>query len=159
MEITMQKAGSFADQGEKEWPVIPEKSLVECEVVEVRKRELSPEFRAKYSIRDEFEINFHFKVIEGEYENSRIFGTAKPYLDDSDGCRLRFWLQEILGVNALPADYVFRLNEDGVADDRTGLRCRVLVKNRTKGDGTKAHQVGEVLRSEAARSFPTEDAF
>ena len=150
MEIAM-KTGTqvgFGDAPEKEWPVIPEKALVDVEVVKIQLRDIPAEFRAKYDIKDEQEVNFDFRVTDGEYKGQRIFGSAKPYLNDSDNCRLRFWLQEILGVDQLPGDFVFKLDEKNEASDLVGLRCRVLVRNKTRqSDGKKSHAVAEVLRA------------
>jgi len=160
MEIMMKPADtSFVEGPAKVWPVIPERALVDCEVVKVELRKLNPEFRAQFNIKDEYEVSFRFRVIDGDYKGQPIFGTAKPYLNDSDTCRLRFWLQELLGVDSLPSDFSFKFDENNEVPDLVGLQCQVLVKNRVKQDGTKAHAVAEVLRSPKTRAFPTEDSF
>jgi len=161
MEIAM-KSGpvetGFGNVPDREWPVIPERTLVDCEVVKINLRELNPEFRARFDIKDEHEVSFDFRVTDGEFRGQRIFGTAKPYLNDSDTCRLRFWLQEILGVDSLPGDFVFKLDENNEAPDLVGLRCRVLVKNRVrKSDGKRSHVVGEVLRAQQATTLSEAD--
>lgn len=157
MEISMSSGTALKD--EPKWPVIPENELVDVEVVKVELREISPEFRARYGITDESEISFSFKITEGEFKNQWIFGSAKPYLNDSDTCRLRHWLTAIYGLDQLPDDYTLRLDENNVAPDLTGLRCRVLVRNKTKQDGTKAHAVKDVLRASGTKNFLTEESF
>jgi len=129
MEIKMQEKSTrdFGDDDKKEWPVIPENTVVECEV---------PEF-----------------------QNQWLWGTAKPYLDNSDGCRLRLWLQAIYGIDRLPEDYSLKVNDANQIPDLLGLRCRVLVRNKAKKDGTLAHSVKDVLRLPATRKVQYEDSF
>ena len=164
MEIKMQEKSTrdFGDDDKKEWPVIPENTVVECEVTRCEIRELNPEFRAKYNIQDEVEVNFAFKVDDPDYpefQNQWLWGTAKPYLDNSDGCRLRLWLQAIYGIDRLPEDYSLKVNDANHIPDLLGLRCRVLVRNKAKSDGTLAHSVKDVLRLPATRKVQYEDSF
>ena len=107
-------------------------------------------------------INFAFKVDDPDYpefQNQWLWGTAKPYLDNSDGCRLRLWLQAIYGIDRLPEDYSLKVNDANQIPDLLGLRCRVLVRNKAKSDGTLAHSVKDVLRLPATRKVQYEDSF
>ena len=69
------------------------------------------------------------------------------------------WLTAIYGLDRLPDDYSLRLDENNVAPDLTGLRCRVLVRSKTKQDGTKGHAVKDVLRASGTKNFLTEESF
>lgn len=165
MEIKMQTEvvdRGFGDSDGKEWPVIPENTILKCEVVRAEIRELNEEFRAKYSIQDKVEVNFAFKVVDEdypEYKNQWLWGTAKPYLDNSDNCRLRLWLQAVYGIDKLPADYSLKVTDDDQIPDLLGLQCRVLVRNRQKVDGTKTHSVKDVLRLPQTRKVQYEESF
>jgi hypothetical protein len=149
-----QETGGFPSQPERKrtFDPIPEGTIVDVEVVSVELRDLNPEFRAKYKIKETQEVSFRFRVTGGEYAKRNLWGNAKPILDDSDNCRLRLWTQEILGVDRLPADFEFD------TDDFTGLTCRVLVKNYNKRDGSVGDGVQDVLRAVEDR-FANEEPF
>lgn len=135
--------------GEKKtFDPIPANTIAEVEVVDVTYKPLNEEFRKKFAVKDTHEVSFHFKVIEGPYKNRHIWGTAKPYLNSSDKCRLRIWLQELLGVDKLPAEFTLNENPDtGVYDEFTGMRCRVFTELKTSGSGKVTDRVRDVLRS------------
>lgn len=120
---------------------IPEGEIVDVEVVEVEIRDINPEFRAKYKIKEDKEISFRFKVISGNYKNRNLWGNAKPYWNDSDNCRLRLWTQEIFGVDRMPEGYEFD------TDDFPGMKARVVVRNYQKRDGSTGDGVQDVLRA------------
>jgi hypothetical protein len=146
--------GMFPSQTQKKrtFDPIPEGTIVDVEVVSVELRDLNPEFRAKYKIKETQEVSFRFKVISGPFANRNLWGNAKPIFNDADNCRLRLWAQEILGVDRLPADYKFD------TDHFAGLKARVLVKNYQKRDGTTGDGVQDVLRALEDR-FANEEPF
>lgn len=131
------------DDAKPRFEAIPENSLVNCEVEKCEIRELNKDFREKYNIRDTHEVSFQFRVLDGPHKNRKLWGTAKPYLGaPGSGSRLRLWTKEIFAVDDLPDGYEFD------TDDVEGLKCRVLVANYTKRDGTKGDRVKDVLRAE-----------
>ena len=139
-------------QKKRTFDPIPEGSIVDVEVVSVELRDLNPEFRAKFKIKETQEVSFRFKVISGDFKNRNLWGNAKPIFNDADNCRLRLWTQEILGVDRLPADYEFD------TDHFPGMKCRVLVKNYAKRDGSTGDGVQDVLRAVEDR-FAGEEPF
>jgi hypothetical protein len=149
MVIAFQSTGGEGTEAKKEFDPIPANTIADVEVIDVTYKEISAEFRAKYDIKDTHEVSFHFKVIDGPFKNRHIWGTAKPYLNESDRCRLRIWVQELLGIDKLPADFALNPNPDtGVFDEFTGLHARVFVENYTrKRDGKVLDRVRDVLRS------------
>lgn len=130
------------------YPVIPNNKMLNVVVEKCELREINKDFREKYNISDTHEVNFMFRVTDGEYgpnEKSRgrvLFGTAKPYINDSDNCRLRIWAQELRGEDALPEGYEFD------TDDMVGRNARVLVGEYTKQNGNVDNKIKEVLRAE-----------
>jgi hypothetical protein len=68
-------------------------------------------------------------------------------------------LQAIYGIDRLPEDYSLKVNDANQIPDLLGLRCRVLVRNKAKSDGTLAHSVKDVLRLPATRKVQYEDSF
>jgi len=135
--------GGFPDQPQKKrtFDPIPEGKVVNVEVVAVELRDINPEFRAKYKIKDTQEVSFRFKVIDGDFKNRNLWGNAKPIWNDADNCRLRLWTQEIFGVDRMPEGYEFD------TDDFTGMKARVVVRNFSKRDGTVGDGVQDVLRA------------
>lgn len=128
-------------QKKREFPVIPDETIVNAEVVAVELRDLNPEFRAKYKIKETQEVSFRFRVTDGEYKGLNVWGNAKPIFDSSPECRLRIWTQEILGMDSLPEGFVFD------TEDLAGLNTRILVTKYSKRDGSEGNRVKDVLRS------------
>lgn len=53
------------------------------------------------------EVSFQFQVTEGEHQGRVFFGNTPTYFDASPNCRLRVWVEEILGVDELPVGFKF----------------------------------------------------
>ena len=136
-----QKSFPEGAQKKRTFDPIPEGSVVDVEVVEVEIRDINPEFKAKYKIKDDKEISFRFKVTSGDFKNRNLWGNAKPYWNDADNCRLRIWTQEIFGVDRMPEGYEFD------TDDFPGMKARVVVRNYQKRDGSTGDGVQDVLRA------------
>lgn len=135
------------DGAKKDFPVIPDDTVVNVEVVSVELRDFPEEFRRKYDVKDKQEVSFRFRITDGDFKGQNLWGSARPVFDDSDQCRLRLWTQEILGVDKLPDGYVFD------TDDFADATCRVLVsERRRKSDGKFVNRVKDVLR--ATRTTP-----
>ncbi len=133
---------STRPEGEKkEFSVIPENALLNVQVAKCEIKPFTEDFRKKYNVEDENEVSFEFVVIDGDFAKRRLWGSAKPYFDKSDNCRLRIWTQEIMGWDSVPDGYEFD------TDDLTGLNCRILVKAYVGNDGKPRNRVKEVLRA------------
>lgn len=140
---TRPASDSSSDSERRERPVVPENTILDVVVEKCELRELNEDFRQKFKIRDTHEVNFTFLVEGGPYNDLKLWGSAKPYINDSDNCRLRIWAKEIMGVDELPDGFA----ENFDTDDLQGLRCRILVKEYTKANGARGNKVAEVLRS------------
>jgi len=152
--ISFSKARSDNDGGGggyKEYPLIPESTVVEAEVVDVKYRPLNEEFRRKWNVNDTHEVSFHFKVLEEPFAGKHVWGAAKPKLNDSSKCRLRLWIQALLGIDSLPESYDLKADDDGLFNDFTGLRCRLMVEHKQVKKGTPdeytRENVTQVIRS------------
>ena len=133
-------------------PAVDEYKTPTILVVEVEKvtlRELKEEFREKFNIEPTHEFNFQFKVLDGNFKNRKVWGSAHATWHDGSNCRLRIWSQEIMGVNSFPEGYEFD------SDHLVGQVCRVTIKNYTKGDGSLGESVADVLRAVPGQQAPT----
>lgn len=136
----------------RDFAPIPEDEIVTVEVVSVKIEDL-PEWKREKS-KDTHQVSFRFKVIDGQFKNRNLWGNVSPWFDSHPKCRLRLWVQEILGVDRLPDGYVFD------TDDFTGLQARILVGNFTKRDGAVKDFVKDVLRAPASKNYSdTEEIF
>jgi hypothetical protein len=126
------------DGGEKRsFTPIPEREILDVEVVKVEMRD-----KPDWAIRDPEvtqEVSFQVKVISGEYERRNLWGNAAPFFNYSPRCRLRLWVQGILGVDELPDGYELDL------DELAGKRCRILVGNRDNKAGEKKDFIQDVF--------------
>lgn len=137
----------------KTFATIPNNTMLNVVVEKCEVRPLKEWFREKYNVSDTHEVSFMFRVVDENFKRRVLFGNAKPYINDSDNCRLRIWTEEIMGVNSLPDGYEFD------TDDLVGLNARILVGEYTKNDGTTDNKVKEVLRAvdqTASTSFDEE---
>lgn len=126
--FVLQKGGdSPASFGEGFEP-LPDRAILDVEVVKVEERE-KPEW-AIYDPEVTTEVSFRFRVVGGPHDKRNIWGTSAVFFNYSPKCRLRIWVQGILGVEELPEGFDLNL------DDLTGRKCRILVGNRInkKGD-------------------------
>lgn len=88
------------------------------------------------------QVSFTFKVIEeGEWQDLYLFGNTPTTFSTHPDCKLRGWVEEILGGGALPVD--FELD----TDDLVGQDCRVRVgvRERKGSDGKSVVQKNYVL--------------
>lgn len=141
--------------GEKKfYPVIPDGQIVPVEVVQIAEKSIPVAWRK--SDGPETEISFHFKVNEGQFNKSHIWGRTMPYFNWGERCRFRLWIQAILGVEELPEG--FRLEPTAEQDKQgndikvfhafDGMDAKVLVKNyTTKKTAELKHVVEDVLPS------------
>lgn len=137
----------------KEYPVIPEGEIVECEVVEIELRD-RPEWAIRNPDDETKEVSFRFRVVSGPYAKANIWGTCMPWFDYSPKCKWRLWLQGILGVDELPEGFTLETTEvdNGkggtklIFPEFAGKRARVEVGNRINQKTKKrSHYVADVF--------------
>lgn len=156
-----------APRGKKDFPAIPEGQILNVEVIEVELRD-RPEWALRNPDDETKEVSFRFRVLDGEYAKRNLWGTTMPWFNFSPKCRLRIWVQGILGVDELPEDFELKLNDVYDADKRItkqlftdlgGKRARVLVGNRVnKKTGELRDFVQDVFAAEAAPALPQDEA-
>jgi hypothetical protein len=138
--FTFKKPAKPGAPGEsRSFDAIPEDTIVQAEVVEVKLEEKLPQFRNNEN--DTHRVSFHFKVTDGEYANRHLWGNTSTWFADDFRCKLRLWVTEILNVARIEEGYV--LDTDNLA----GMRVRILVGNRTKKDGTITDFAKDLLRA------------
>lgn len=128
-------------------PVIPhdttlDVTILKCEVGEspFKKDDGSPQQQ----------VSFTFKVTEeGEYKDMYVFGNTPTTFSTHPDCKLRGWVEEMLGGGALPAD--FELD----TEDLVGVDCRVNVAVRTR-KGADGHSIVE--KNYVQNVLPSSDA-
>ena len=130
----------------KEFPVIPEDTILRAEVVEV-KQETKP-------FKDDdgnpvVKVVFQFKVTDDDFTRQRVWGETPVTFTNHPDCKLRSWMQEIMGGEI---DVVgTKVN----TDDLVGCECRIVVGNRswtdkTTGEVKRRHFAKDVLRSRSS---------
>lgn len=72
----------------------------------------------------QMEVNFRFRVTSGEYKDRVLFGTTPTTFSTDPRCKLRVWVQEIMGMDELPA------NTKVDTDHLQGLTCNIVVAER-----------------------------
>lgn len=127
---------------EDKYPTIPEDEVLPAKVEAVERRETPwPIDENDPTKGNREEVSFRFRVTSGEYEGRVIFGNTPVWFDASPECRLRVWVEEILGVDELSVG--FKFNTDDLID---------LPVNVVMGVGKKKGKnfVADVVRQGAA---------
>ena len=123
---------------ESSWTPIPDDTVLVAEVVAIKETTKNfgegdvPRVEFKFIVRDE----------AGEFDGRWLWGDTPKIFNTDPRCRLRLWVQEILG-QSLPDK--FKLDTDQLI----GLSCRVVVGLRTyQKDGETMHKnfVSDVMR-------------
>lgn len=89
------------------------------------------------------EVNFRFILDDsaGEFAGKTVFGSTPTTFTTNPECKLRRWVQELLGSNSdFPEGYEIDL------DGLTGLSCRVNLTHKTGNDGKVRYRITEVIR-------------
>jgi hypothetical protein len=114
----------------QEFALIPEGEVLAAEVIACEVRE-TPFDDEKNPGQKQKEVSFRFQITEqGDYHARHVFGRTPTTFNTNDACKLRQWVQELLGMDKLPEN--FRFNTDTLI----GLPCRVSVAQRTSKPST-----------------------
>lgn len=139
-------SGVDADGNKKEFPLIPEDSILEANVLEIKGPVEMP-YKDKETNEAIFKMEWTFKIASGEYADQRTWGQTGIKFAHHPDCKLYAWTQEVLGVD-LPAG--FNLDTDNLL----GLPCRIVVgvRSYTKTGETALtyrNYVKDVIRAES----------
>lgn len=149
---------TFALTESEEFEVIPADTILEVEVVNCELKE------TPFLVDDndpskgkKEQISFRFKVTEpGEWSGRTLFGNTPTTFTSHPDCKLRAWVQELLGMNTLPAGFEFD------TENLIGLTAKAIVGNRARkaADGTEVLKdyVDAVMRVDAGLDF-ADDVF
>lgn len=132
-----------ASWGEKKEFVAIPAGTYPVEIVNVKFQYVNKEICDWKKYDEEIVFEFVIKDGEGDAKNRHFWKDVPAYLTDDEGCRLRLILQEIIGVNSLPLDFVFDTDD---LDEYKGLPCRIRVNQyMSKKKGKVQNGVDEVL--------------
>ncbi len=135
--------------------LIPEGEVLAAEVIACEQREtpfddekdIPDAQREGREVKKQKEVSFRFQITEpGDYYGKHVFGKTPTTFSTNENCKLRQWVQELLGMDKLPEK--FRFNTDTLV----GLPCRVSVSQRTSKPsaanprGKTTNYVFDVLR-------------
>ena len=136
----------------QEFDVIPEGSVLVAEIVNVEERETpwlvdeNDPSKGKKS-----QVSFRFSVSDGEHKGRTLFGNTPTTFTNHPDCKLRAWVQEVLGENALPVGFSLDL------DTLVGLPVKIAVAHRVKNNADGSTSVKEYV-SDVIRAGGFEDA-
>ncbi len=82
----------------------------------------------------EAQIGFAFKIVGDKFTNRWLWQDVDAEISDYSKCKLRLYLQELLGENELPES--FKFNEEDY-DNYVGLPCRIRVKQYWSDKGNE----------------------
>ncbi len=113
----------------EEYSTIPDGEIVRAEVAKCEERESIFDDDNNPGVKKR-EVSFMFTIMEGEYVGRKVFGSTPTTFTTHPDCKLRVWVQELLGEDSLPSG--FRFNTTMLE----GLPCRLVVGAR---EGRPAH--------------------
>ncbi len=128
-----------------EYEVIPEGKLLPAEVVNVEERE-TPWLIDENdpSLGNKKQVSFRFSVTDGDHKGRTLFGNTPTTFTSHPDCKLRAWVQEILGGNVLPVGFSLEV------ETLIGLPVKIAVahRNKTNADGTTTvkEYVSDIVR-------------
>lgn len=108
--------------------------------------------------QDEVSFRFILDDTAGEFAGKTVFGSTPTTFTTNPECKLRRWVQELIGANGdFPEGYEIDL------DGLVGLSCRVELEHRTnKKDGKIRYRITDVIRPAPASggtNAPNEEPF
>ncbi len=125
--------------------LIPEDKVFPAEVAAITKMVA---FKDRDTGDDVYKIEFKFKIesLDSPWDGLTLKGKTGTKFNTHPDCRLRNWIQEILGTE-LPAGFSFD------TEDLLGTKCRIIIgvnrwKDKNNGEDKESNFVKDVLRSE-----------
>lgn len=131
-----------ADKEKKVYEAIPA-GTYNAEVVSLKYQKVNKEIC--YWKKHDDEIVFEFVITDEDspYNKRRFWADVQAIICDESWCKLRLWLQEIIGVNSLGDGFVFDTDD---LSDYVGLPCRIRVNQYwSKAKGVYQNGIDDVL--------------
>lgn len=140
------------------YELIPEDEILEAEVTNCEEREtpfwIDEKDESKGKQR---EISFTFKITEpGEYFGRTLFGRTPVWFNTSPKCRLRLWVQEILGLDELPEGFEF--DTDDLIDMPVKAVIGQFTVKKGKPDEEVRNRVVDVIRMDGGLGYAQADS-
>lgn len=138
-----------------EFDVIPENTVLEAVIDEVEVKDSPWDVDENDPSKGKKQqVSFKFRVTEaGDWEKRVLWGNTPTTFSTHPDCKLRVWVQEILAMDDLGADFTFD------TDHLVGQAVKVVVGNRPKknvdGSTTMKDYADGVIRA-ATTSFAEE---
>ena len=130
-------SAEVAQENKKTYEALPE-GTYNAEVLSVKYRPVDKEIC--YWKKHDDEIVFEFVITAGEYKGRHFWRDVPADMADT---RLRLILQEIIGTNSLPDDFVLDTED---FDQYFGLPCRIRLNQYvSKAKGTTHNGVEDVI--------------
>lgn len=118
---------TLGESEQVEFETIPADTVATAEVVNCEVKEtpwLIDESDPDKGYKEQ--VLFRFKIVEGPYQGRQLFGNTPTTFTNHPDCKLRVWVQELLGMNTLPSEFTFD------TDNLIGTKARIIVGNRPK---------------------------
>lgn len=144
-----------SSSGSSEYEPIEEDTVIEATVaaVEVRPHPFFKDDEGNAEMKVNFE--FHF---ERDGKKRKLWGDTPTTFTTHPDCKLRNWVQQILGGNELPAG--FKLNTDTLINTPVRIVVEYRTwKDRTTGEPKWRNSVKDVMYSKSSPAPAFEDPF
>lgn len=140
----------FTLEDSPEFETIPDGEILAAEVsnVEIRDSFYDDE---KNPGQKKKQVAFRFLITEpGDHQGRTVFGNTPTTFSNHSDCKLRIWVQELLGIDEVPVGFKFD------TETLIGLPCRLAVGAResTGRDGktkTTRNFAADVIRANPTR--------
>jgi hypothetical protein len=107
------------------YEVIPADEILNAEVSAVEVKE-TPFDDERNPGQKQKQVSFKFLISDGPHQGRILWGNTSTIFNDNENCKLRQWVQAILGQDTLPVGFKFD------TETLLGLPVRVVVGNRGK---------------------------
>ncbi len=127
-----------------ELELIPDGEILQAEVIKAEKQ--TKPWKDEND-NDIVKVSFLFRITEeGPFYDRKVYGETPLTFSTHSDCKLRIWVQELLGQDQLMKG--FKFNTEMLSD----LPCRVAVGQRTSQKTKKTSNfVADVIRASSVR--------
>lgn len=96
------------------------------------------------------EVTFKFRILDGEFEDQFVWGRTTPTFTTNPDCKLRKWVQAIMGLDEIPVGFSY---ED---EDLVGKDARIFVQHTSTGKA-KVADVLPASKTSVSAAAPAAD--
>jgi hypothetical protein len=149
-QFVLEDARGGGGAGEKkEFDPIPDGTMVEAELVSAEKR-LHKFFKDDDGNPQPI-VTFGFRVTQsGPYHNRRVWGDTPTTFNSHENCKLRQWVEGLLGENDLEPGFTFKLSDLIGSHARISIEYQEWDSKREPGKRDWKNFVADVFPSRGA---------